>query len=45
MRRIRPYHGILLLEESIPSPDSNPSVRLLLKHCEPDRRCVVAGLL
>lgn len=37
IRHIRPYHGILLLEDAIPSPDSNPSVRLLLKHCEPDR--------
>ncbi|KIH49911.1 hypothetical protein ANCDUO_20013, partial [Ancylostoma duodenale] len=32
-----PYHGILLLEDVWPSPDANPSVTLLLKHCEPDR--------
>ncbi|KAK5968790.1 hypothetical protein GCK32_002736 [Trichostrongylus colubriformis] len=37
VKRIRPYHGILLLEDVWPSPDANPSVTLLLKHCEPDR--------
>ncbi|VDK61357.1 unnamed protein product [Anisakis simplex] len=40
IRKIRPYHGIILLEESIPSPDSNPSVRLILKHCEPDKSLI-----
>ncbi|CAD6192805.1 unnamed protein product [Caenorhabditis auriculariae] len=34
---IRPYHGILLLEDVWPTPDANPSVTLLLKHCSPDR--------
>ncbi|KAK6748768.1 hypothetical protein RB195_001414 [Necator americanus] len=37
VKKIRPYHGILLLEDVWPSPDANPSVTLLLKHCEPDR--------
>ncbi|KAK5982397.1 Nitrogen permease regulator 3 protein, partial [Trichostrongylus colubriformis] len=37
VKRIRLYHGILLLEDVWPSPDANPSVTLLLKHCEPDR--------
>ncbi|KAK6046200.1 hypothetical protein COOONC_16294 [Cooperia oncophora] len=37
VKRIRPYHGILLLEDVWPSPDANPSVTLLLKHCEADR--------
>ncbi|CAJ0600840.1 unnamed protein product [Cylicocyclus nassatus] len=37
VKQIRPYHGILLLEDVWPSPDANPSVTLLLKHCEPDR--------
>uniref|UniRef100_A0A0N4W4T5 Glyco_transf_41 domain-containing protein n=1 Tax=Haemonchus placei TaxID=6290 RepID=A0A0N4W4T5_HAEPC len=36
-RIVKPYHGILLLEDVWPSPDANPSVTLLLKHCEPDR--------
>lgn len=38
VKRIRPYHGIILLGNTIPSPDANPSVRLFLKHCDPDRR-------
>ncbi|VDN58358.1 unnamed protein product [Dracunculus medinensis] len=40
VKRIRPYHGIILLGNTIPSPDANPSVRLFLKHCDPDRSIV-----
>ncbi|CAI5447807.1 unnamed protein product [Caenorhabditis angaria] len=37
VKSIRPYHGILLLEDVLPTPDANPSVALLLRHCSPDR--------
>ncbi|KAK0398112.1 hypothetical protein QR680_002434 [Steinernema hermaphroditum] len=42
IRKIRPYHGIILLEETIPSPDANPALKLFLKHCEPDKRLTMA---
>ncbi|CAJ0572450.1 unnamed protein product, partial [Mesorhabditis spiculigera] len=35
--RIRPYHSVLLLEDVTPSPDSNPNVALMIRHCDPDR--------
>ncbi|CAB3406696.1 unnamed protein product [Caenorhabditis bovis] len=37
VRSIRPYHGILLLEDIGPTPDANPSVARLIRHCSPDR--------
>ncbi|MFH4984046.1 hypothetical protein AB6A40_010755 [Gnathostoma spinigerum] len=37
VRRIRPYHGMLLLEETFFGPDTNPSIQLVINHCEPDR--------
>ncbi|KAK0398110.1 hypothetical protein QR680_002434 [Steinernema hermaphroditum] len=44
IRKIRPYHGIILLEETIPSPDANPALKLFLKHCEPDKSLVGISL-
>ncbi|CAJ0928791.1 unnamed protein product, partial [Mesorhabditis belari] len=35
--RIRPYHSVLLLEDVTPSPDANPNVALMIRHCDPDR--------
>uniref|UniRef100_A0A914I9J7 GATOR complex protein NPRL3 n=1 Tax=Globodera rostochiensis TaxID=31243 RepID=A0A914I9J7_GLORO len=37
MRHIRPYHGLLFLDESIPSPDANPFVHRFLDEYEPSR--------
>ncbi|KAL3079844.1 hypothetical protein niasHS_014126 [Heterodera schachtii] len=37
MRHIRPYHGLLFLDESIPNPDSNPFVRRFIDEYEPSR--------
>ncbi|PAV76987.1 hypothetical protein WR25_06666 isoform B [Diploscapter pachys] len=37
IKRIRPYHGVLLIEDIWPSPDSNNLVTLFLQHCSPDR--------
>ncbi|CAI2351268.1 unnamed protein product [Caenorhabditis sp. 36 PRJEB53466] len=37
VRRMKPYHGILLLEDVWPTPDANPIVAKLLSHCSPDR--------
>ncbi|EGT51095.1 hypothetical protein CAEBREN_29668 [Caenorhabditis brenneri] len=37
VRKMKPYHGILLLEDVWPTPDANPVVAKLLKHCSPDR--------
>uniref|UniRef100_A0A1I7YDU9 GATOR complex protein NPRL3 n=1 Tax=Steinernema glaseri TaxID=37863 RepID=A0A1I7YDU9_9BILA len=44
IRKIRPYHGIILLEETIPSPDANPALKLFLKHCEPDKSLIGISL-
>ncbi|TMS37702.1 hypothetical protein L596_004582 [Steinernema carpocapsae] len=44
IRKIRPYHGIILLEETIPSPDANPALKLFLNHCEPDKSLVGISL-
>lgn len=38
MRQVRPYHGILFLEDTLPSPDSNSFVMKFLNEYEPDRR-------
>ncbi|VDK36209.1 unnamed protein product, partial [Gongylonema pulchrum] len=37
IQRLRPYHGILLLEDAVPGHDSNPALNLFLKHCHPDQ--------
>ncbi|ULT96599.1 hypothetical protein L5515_011973 [Caenorhabditis briggsae] len=37
IRKMKPYHGILLLEDVWPTPDANPIVAKLLSHCSPDR--------
>ncbi|CAG9530894.1 unnamed protein product [Cercopithifilaria johnstoni] len=37
IRRLKPYHGILLLEDAIPGHDSNPALHFFLKHCHPDQ--------
>ncbi|CDO41148.1 GATOR complex protein NPRL3 [Caenorhabditis elegans] len=37
VRKMKPYHGILLLEDVWPTPDANPIVAKLLSHCSPDR--------
>ncbi|VBB25692.1 unnamed protein product [Acanthocheilonema viteae] len=38
--RLRPYHGILLLEDIIPGHDSNPTLHFFLKHCHPDQSLI-----
>ncbi|KAM3721895.1 GATOR complex protein [Dirofilaria immitis] len=38
--RLRPYHGILLLEDAIPGHDSNPALHFFLKHCHPDQSLI-----
>ncbi|EFO23563.2 alpha globin regulatory element [Loa loa] len=35
--RLKPYHGILLLEDTVPGHDSNPALHFFLKHCHPDQ--------
>ncbi|VDM95177.1 unnamed protein product [Thelazia callipaeda] len=40
IRRLRPYHGILLLEDALPGHDSNPALNLFLKYCHPDQSLV-----
>uniref|UniRef100_A0A1I8EP42 GATOR complex protein NPRL3 n=2 Tax=Wuchereria bancrofti TaxID=6293 RepID=A0A1I8EP42_WUCBA len=40
IRRLRPYHGILLLEDAIPGHDSNPALHFFLKHCHPDQSLI-----
>ncbi|VDK75514.1 unnamed protein product [Litomosoides sigmodontis] len=40
IRRLRPYHGILLLEDAIPGHDSNPALHFFLKHCQPDQSLI-----
>uniref|UniRef100_A0A915MCY7 GATOR complex protein NPRL3 n=1 Tax=Meloidogyne javanica TaxID=6303 RepID=A0A915MCY7_MELJA len=37
MSKIRPYHGILFLEDSVPNPGSNPFVLRFLDNYEPTR--------
>ncbi|KAI1715395.1 phosducin domain-containing protein [Ditylenchus destructor] len=37
MRQVCPYHGILFLEDYLPSPDSNPFVLRFLEEYEPSR--------
>lgn len=38
MRQVCPYHGILFLEDTFPSPDSNPLLLRFLKEYEPNKR-------
>jgi hypothetical protein len=45
MARIQPYHGILFLEDSVPSPDSNPFVLRFLEEYEPSRSIEELALL
>uniref|UniRef100_A0A1I8BZU7 GATOR complex protein NPRL3 n=1 Tax=Meloidogyne hapla TaxID=6305 RepID=A0A1I8BZU7_MELHA len=37
MSKIRPYHGILFLEDSVPNPGSNPFVLRFLENYEPTK--------
>jgi hypothetical protein len=45
MARIRPYHGVLFLEDSVPSPDSNPFVLRFLEEYDPSRSIEELSLL
>lgn len=38
MLQVCPYHGILILDNTLPSPDSNPLLLRFLKEYEPNKR-------